>query len=84
MAKRGTAKPKKEANSTKCFKLAAFKLLAHKAYCDYMVAQKVFKNVEPEHFLEEWTSKLCPAMYKEEQKAFWIEFMYLYVNKAGQ
>jgi len=82
MPKRGTSKSKKQAQAIKCFKVGMFRLLAHRAFVDYLTVKKTFKNTEPEHFLEDWSNKISPPMYKEEEKAFWGEFMYLLVERS--
>lgn len=50
---------------------------------DYTVAKRCF-IVEPEHFLEEWTSRFVPGMESDENKAFHQEFMDLLTNKIGK
>jgi len=83
MAKRGTSKPKKMVGATNCFKLAAFRLLAHKAFVDFKLTQSVFPCTEPEHFVEDWIKKnLNITLHKAEEHSFWNEFMYLLIEKA--
>ena len=61
---------------TNTFKIAGFKLLANKAYTDYVFSLKK-EPVEPEHFLEEWEQDLSP----EEKITFTREFMGLLAKK---
>ena len=61
---------------TNIFKIAGFKLLANKAYTEYVFS---LENgpIEPEHFLEEWEQDLSP----EEKITFTREFMGLLAKK---
>jgi hypothetical protein len=70
--------PSKKAEQ-KMFKIAAYRLAAHRAFIDYKLANQIF-IVEPEHFLDEWTARFVPGMYSEESKAFNKEFMLLLVE----
>ena len=82
MAKRGTTKPKKMVGATDCFKIAAFRLLTHRAFVDYITALTLCRSVEPEHFVEDWVARFAPAMGKKEEVAFWGEFMYMMVERT--
>lgn len=82
MPKRGTTKTKKMVGATDCFKIAAFRLLAHRAFVDYCMAKEAFGSVEPEHFVEDWVCRFVPSMGKKEEVAFWGEFMYMMVERS--
>jgi hypothetical protein len=73
----------KEEKERKLLKIVAYKLAAHRAFLDYTLARSCF-TVEPEHFIEEWTSRFVPGMYSEESKAFNDEFMQLLTEKVGK
>jgi len=66
--------------NTNIFKIAGFKLLANKAYTDYVFFLKK-EPVEPEHFLEEWEKENIFELTLGERKTFTKAFMDLLAKK---